>query len=136
MKIVLDTNVLVSGLLSPFGPPEEILRMIAVGDAQVCHDARILAEYRAVLARRRFRFDPRLVATIVEHFEVAGAPVVSRPTRLRLPDDGDRPFAEAAIAGAAQFLVTGNVKHFPARVYGTAHVVTPREFLRRLDLGK
>jgi uncharacterized protein len=136
VKIVLDTNVLASGLLSPFGPPAEILRMIAVGDLLVCHDARILAEYRAVLARRRFRFDGRLVATLVDHVEAAGVSVASRPTQLSLSDEGARPFAEVAVAGAAQFLVTGNVKHLPARRYGTARVITPRELLRRLSSNK
>ncbi len=110
--------------------------MISVGDLQVCYDARILAEYRAVLARRRFRFDPRLVATLMDHIEAAGMPVAARPTQLRLPDDGDRPFAEAAIAGAAQFLVTGNVKHFPARTYGTARVITPSDLVRRPGLNQ
>lgn len=44
MKVVLDTNVVVSGLLSPFGPPGEIVRMTADGFLELCYDARILSE--------------------------------------------------------------------------------------------
>ncbi|MBM3277488.1 MAG: PIN domain-containing protein [Candidatus Handelsmanbacteria bacterium] len=46
MRVVLDTNVLVSGLLSPYGPPVELVRLVAMGVLQVCYEARILAEYR------------------------------------------------------------------------------------------
>ena len=45
MKIVLDTNVLVAGLLSPFGPCGEIVRMVSSGEVTLCFDALILAEY-------------------------------------------------------------------------------------------
>jgi predicted nucleic acid-binding protein len=45
MRIVVDTNVLVSGLLSPFGPPGVIVSLTAAGRLSLCYDARILAEY-------------------------------------------------------------------------------------------
>ena len=51
MRIVLDTNVLVSGFLSPHGPPGAILRSILTGSITLCFDERILAEYRDVLMR-------------------------------------------------------------------------------------
>ena len=57
MRIVLDTNVLVSGLLSPHRPPGEIVRLVSGGLVSLCLDARIVAEYRDVLARPRFGFD-------------------------------------------------------------------------------
>jgi len=49
MKIVLDTNVLVSGLLQPFGPSGQIVRLVASGEVVLCHDPRILTEYGEVL---------------------------------------------------------------------------------------
>ena len=61
---MLDTNVLVSGLLSPFGPPGEIVRMVSSGAVVLCLDARIFAEYDDVLARPRFGFDPDSVAAL------------------------------------------------------------------------
>ena len=56
MRIVLDTNVLVSGFLSPYGPPGAILRSILAGSITLCFDERILTEYRDVLTRGRFAF--------------------------------------------------------------------------------
>lgn len=61
MKVVLDTNVLVSGLLQPFGLSGQIVSLVASGELVLCHDARILAEYREVLLREKFRFDPERI---------------------------------------------------------------------------
>ncbi len=55
MKIVLDTNVLVSGLLTPFGPTGEIVRMVSAGELILAIDARILSEYQEVLHRPKFK---------------------------------------------------------------------------------
>ena len=55
-KIVIDTNVMVSGLLTPYGASSEIVLMVAGGILQVCYDARILTEYREVLLRSKFGF--------------------------------------------------------------------------------
>ena len=59
MRIVLDTNVLVSGLLSPFGPPGDILRLITTWTVRVCYDARILGEYsQAARSKREISAQP------------------------------------------------------------------------------
>jgi putative PIN family toxin of toxin-antitoxin system len=62
MNIVLDTNVLVAGLLSPFGPCAEIVRMISSGKLTLSFDARILSEYNQVLRRPKFKFEEDKVA--------------------------------------------------------------------------
>jgi putative PIN family toxin of toxin-antitoxin system len=61
MKIVLDTNVLVAGLLSPFGPCGEIVRMVSSSKVTLCIDALILSEYSEVLHRPKFGFDKEKV---------------------------------------------------------------------------
>lgn len=58
MLAVLDTNVVVSGLLKPYSSAGYIVRLVAEGALQVAYDARILLEYREVLARPKFGFDP------------------------------------------------------------------------------
>ena len=50
MKIVLDTNIVVSGLLQSKGNPAQVLTLALAGTVQVCHAERILAEYAEVLA--------------------------------------------------------------------------------------
>jgi putative PIN family toxin of toxin-antitoxin system len=129
MKIALDTNVLVSGLLQPFGPSGQIVRLVASGELVLCHDARILAEYREVLFRQKFRFDPERVEALLEEIRAGGIPVAAGPLAVRLPDPDDEPFLEVALAGGAQCLVTGNIKHYPAEARQGAEVLSPRSFI-------
>ena len=129
MKIVLDTNVLVSGLLQPLGPSGQIVRLVASGELVLCHDPRILAEYREVLLREKFRFDPERVDALLEQIRAVGIPVAARPLAIRLPDPDDEPFLEIALAGGTLYLVTGNAKHYPAEARQAAEVLSPRSFI-------
>ena len=129
MRIVLDTNVLVSGLLSPFGPPGDVVRLVAAGALSLGVDARILEEYRLVLARPRFGFDAARVAELIAQIEAEGVRGATRPLRLRLPDADDEPFLEVALAVAAEALVTGNIRHFPPSRRVGIRVLSPRAFV-------
>jgi uncharacterized protein len=129
LRIVLDTNVLVSGLLSPFGPPGEIVRLASGGLVSLCLDARIVAEYREVLSRPRFAFDPESVASLMDYLVSNGEMVASEPLPGRLPDPDDEPFLEVSIAGEADCLVTGNLSYFPLEARAGARVLAPAEFV-------
>jgi len=129
MKIVLDTNVLVAGLLSPFGPCAEIVRMISSGDLTLYFDSRILSEYGDVLHRSKFRFQIDKVVALLDHIEHRGQIVASSPLSDLLPDPGDQPFLEVAVAGQAVCLVTGNRAHFPPNLYQGVKVFSPSDFL-------
>ncbi len=114
MKIVLDTNVLVSALLSPNGAPAATLQLILSGRVVIYFDARILSEYREVLGRAKCDFGLRLTEDVLEFLTTEGILVVSVPLDLALPDAADPMFIEVGVAGAADHFVTGNLKHFPA----------------------
>lgn len=129
MRVVVDTNVLVSGLISPFGPPGVIVGLAARGALQLCYDARIIAEYRAVLERPTFAFRHRDIEALLSGIAIGGVSVAPAPLSGRLPDAGDEPFLEVAVSAGAAFLVTGNLKHFPPDLRQGARVVSPREFL-------
>ncbi len=128
MIIVLDTNVIVSGILKPFGPAGTILRLAAVGVIRLAHDARILSEYRDVLSRPAFGFSENLVNDLIDQFEQEGLAVVGFPLPFRLPDPQDEPFLEVALAARAHALVTGNKRHFPGK-YHKINILSPAEFL-------
>ena len=132
MRIVLDTNVLVSGLLSPFGPPGQIVRLVSAGAVTLCLDARVFSEYDEVLARPRFRFDPDAVAALLDYVDFAGEVVVAKPLATRLPDRDDEPFLEVALACGADCLVTGNLAHFPPESRAGVTVLSPAEFVDRV----
>jgi putative PIN family toxin of toxin-antitoxin system len=129
MKIVLDTNVLVAGLLSPFGPCAQIVRMISSGELSLCLDARILSEYDEVLRRPKFKFRVDKVTALLDHIGHSGTLAASSPLSDPLPDPGDQPFLEVALAAEAVCLVTGNQVHFPARLCRGTKVLSPNEFL-------
>lgn len=126
----MDTNVLVAGLLSPFGRPAEIVRMIASGKLVVCYDARILTEYLEVLARAKFRFDQADVQALMDQIRAAGEVVAGDPLPADLPDPNDAPFLEVALSARAESLITGNLRHFPARRRQGMRVLTPTAFLK------
>ncbi|HAD03821.1 MAG: putative toxin-antitoxin system toxin component, PIN family [Desulfuromonadales bacterium GWD2_61_12] len=129
MKIVLDTNVLVAGLLSPFGPCGEIVRMVSSAELTLAVDARILIEYRDVLARPKFKFDQDKVEALLDHIEHRGTTVAASPLSQSLPDRDDEPFLEVAIAARSICLVTGNQVHFPTELCQGVMVLSPAQFL-------
>jgi len=129
MKIVLDTNVLVAGLLSPFGPCAEIVRMVSSGNLTLYFDSRLLSEYSEVLRRSQFRFQIDKVVAVLDHIKHRGHIVASSPLSNSLPDPGDRPFLEVAVAGQAVCLVTGNPAHFPPKLCQRIKVLSPSDFL-------
>jgi putative PIN family toxin of toxin-antitoxin system len=129
MNIVLDTNVLVAGLLSPFGPCGQIVRMVSSGELTLFFDARILSEYEEVLARPRFKFEKDKVAAFLDHIERRGLMVASSPLSGSLPDIDDEAFLEAAITAQAICIVTGNQIHFPPEVCQGVKIFSPADFL-------
>ena len=129
MNIVLDTNVLVAGLLSPFGPCGEIVRMVSSGELTLSLDARILTEYQEVLDRPKFKFDKDKVAALLDQIEHRGFIVASSPLPQPLPDIDDEPFLEVAIAAGAICIVTGNHVHFPPELCQGVMVLSPSDFL-------
>jgi putative PIN family toxin of toxin-antitoxin system len=129
MKVVIDTNIMVSGLLSPFSHSGEIIRMIAAGELELCYDSRILSEYKEVLLRPKFSFAPEYIYDLLTQIESCGYAVSALPLKKSLPDSSDEPFLEVALAGKAKCLVTGNINHYPVSVRHGMKVVTPKGFL-------
>ena len=114
-RLVLDTNVLVSGMINPFGAPGRIVDLLREGELELTVDDRILAEYSAVLNRRKFRayFTLQEVRDILVFLEQNTHYTVATTHVSDLPDLKDAPFLEVALAAGVP-LVTGNADHFPA----------------------
>ena len=129
MRVVLDTNVIVSGLLSPFNPPGVIVGLLASGRLSLCYDMRIIAEYDEVLRRPAFPFKTAEVAAFLAQVRAGGEIAAGEPLKARLPHPDDEPFLEVALSAQAEFLVTGNLKHFPRDRCQGVRVVSPREFM-------
>jgi putative PIN family toxin of toxin-antitoxin system len=131
MRVVIDTNVMVSGVLNPYGPPGRILSALLPGTIVMLYDERILSEYREVLVRPAFGLSRSDVEVLLEFVEVTGEHISTGPLSLVLPAPTDLPFLEVATSGAADTLITGNSKHFkPRRGQHSVLVTTPADFLR------
>ena len=129
MKVVVDTNVFVSGLISPRNPPGMIINMIADGNLRICYDARILAEYRAVLERSEFNIPANRISELFAQILASGVGAFSSPLQLQLPDPSDTAFLEVALAVQSECLITGNLKHFPPSSRQGMRVFSPADFL-------
>lgn len=133
MKVVIDTNVLVSGLLKPHNHPGTVVRLLAGGKLQAVYDARILSEYREVLHRPLFGFSSSDVDALLDYVKDSGLLVTAPPLKIHLPDPDDEPFLEVAMAEPGTVLITGNKKHFPPRACGKVTVYNPAEFMEHLS---
>lgn len=129
IRIVLDTNVLVSGLLSDRAAPGQIVDLVTAGEIELACDSRILAEYREVLARPELRINQTKAEDVLQYVEHRAVPVTPDSWPEALPDPDDEPFLAVAKASLALCLVTGNLKHFPAKARLDVRVLTPRQFV-------
>jgi putative PIN family toxin of toxin-antitoxin system len=128
-RIVIDTNVLISAAIQPGGPPAQVLELVAARVVEMCVSEEVLAEYSEVFGRAKFAgLDRHRVASLLA--AIAEEAILVRPaSRLaESPDESDNRFYECAAAAEADYIVTGNTKHF-AKPYRTTKIVTARQIL-------
>lgn len=130
---VIDTNVLVSALLSnqPNAATVRLMGRLIGGEIIPVYSSEIMREYREVLGRKKFSFEPEMVRYLLMAIEKYGVLLEPAATGIILPDMKDLPFYEVVMEkrNGAAYLVTGNLKHFPAEPF----IVTPRQMLEILD---
>lgn len=129
MKVVLDTNVIVSGLLNPYGVPGEIVRLAVFGSLEVCYDARILSEYQEVLLRPKFNFSESDVDAFLIGIKISGHSSTPEPLKKALKDPDDEAFLEVALASAVKYLITGNLSDYHGHGQTKVAIVSPAQFM-------
>ena len=126
---VIDTNVLVSALLSSKDDTAtvQVLGKVITGEIIPVYSNVITKEYREVLSRKEFGFSGELIEYLMSAIEKYGILLDPSPSGITLPDMKDVPFYEVVLEKRDDnaYLVTGNIKHFPKEPF----VVTPRELL-------
>lgn len=128
MKIVLDTNVVVSGLLNSNGKPAQILNLLLNQKITLLFDNRILQEYSDVLYREKFQFTEEMVEPLLEFMKMEGEFILANPINDKFSDEDDKKFLEIAISGNANYLITGNTNHFPKKDI----IISPSEFIEEI----
>jgi len=128
IRVVLDTNIVVSAHLKGEGYERHALDLALAGRLQLAVFEEILAEYAGVLSRPKFAIAPRQLAKSL-HLIRASARIVHPHHQLTITRDlADNRFLECAEASRADYLVTGNKRHFP-KVWRQTQVVNARELI-------
>lgn len=128
LRLVLDTNVIISAALNPDGLPRTVFLLAITKPARLYVSQTILAEYREVLARPELAIRKGVRRQFLQLI-VNRAHLVRRlPTIEAAHDPGDNQFLECADTARADYLVTGNRRHFPI-FWKNTKVITPAELV-------
>lgn len=132
IRVVPDTNVLVSTVFRPGRIPSSVLHpCLHHQEMKLCVSEAILHEYDEVLHRGKFGLDPAFAKGSMERIRSKAISVSPEASRIDLVSDpGDAKFMEYAEAAGAHFLVTGNRKHYRVERYRTARVISPADFMQ------
>jgi putative PIN family toxin of toxin-antitoxin system len=125
MKIVLDTNIIVSAFINPKGAPGEILSLVLSKKLTLCYDNRIFLEYTEVLKKSKFNFDTILIDAFLDFIKENGEYILAEPKNIQFDDEDDRAFYEVYKSSDANYIITGNKKHFPKE----NNIITAREYI-------
>ena len=133
MKIVCDTNVLVSATLSD-GTPRKLLRLIACGEVENAVSLEILAEAKNVLVRPKFGFSPEQVTHAIDVLSEISLLVtpVERVSVVKDDPDDDR-ILEAALAARASIVVSGDKHLLSLGRWNNVEILSPTAFLERVS---
>lgn len=128
LRLVVDTNIVVSAALRPGGLQRTVLLLAITRPARLYVSPAIFAEYEDVLSRPELQIRKGLRQQLLKLI-AKRSHSVNPPRQLQLTrDPDDNMFLECADAARADYLVTGNARHFP-RFWKRTKVITSREFL-------
>lgn len=125
---VIDTNVIVSAFLKRNSVPDTLLDLVFSGFIVPLLNDEIVCEYKQVLSRDKFGFDAEIVTDFIEQISEQALFIDEEKLDIEFGDIKDKVFYEIVMEKRKSdeaYLVTGNIKHFPAEPF----VVTPREML-------
>lgn len=131
LKIVLDTNVLVSSLIQRNYPYFIVYELLNDDKFELCISAELMAEYHEVLTRPKFaRFPDFFVRAEAILVEIEARATKYHPTITLniISDDDDNMILELADECSADFIVTGNTNDFSFPTYKQSKILTPKEF--------
>ena len=131
--VVLDTNVVVSALLNDEGTEATVLDLALTGELRLFASEAVLEEYEATLSRPKFAISSEHVQELMAALRTVAVIVAPGKTLAVSGHKPDNRFIECADAAQAEFLVTGNKRHFPAE-WKTTRIVNSREFFDWIDL--
>ena len=133
-KVILDTNIIISAAHNPASKPALVLAIALSQKPELVAmyiSKEVWEEYQEVITREKFKyFNQRhvkeLLSQIKKHAKMVKPSVPVSAIKI---DPADNRLLECALAAAADYLVTGNIKHFPFKKFQNTRIVSPQEFL-------
>ncbi|MCK4244794.1 MAG: putative toxin-antitoxin system toxin component, PIN family [Candidatus Omnitrophica bacterium] len=136
MRVILDTNIFVSGLLVRESIPGHILHAFLQERFLLLISLEIMAEILEVLSRPRFNLKREKILEVMHALELKAEKVTppSKKKGFLIPEDqADEKFLLCAAKGKADYLVSGDIHLIRLKSYESAAIVTPREFINILN---
>jgi putative PIN family toxin of toxin-antitoxin system len=129
LRVVLDTSTVVSGIVG--GISAEVIDLLREGAFQAIVSEEILQEYTQVLRRPRFSFPSWVVTDILNFFATQSIRVTPRiPVRVVVEDPDDNKFLEAALAGQADYILSGDNHLLRLETFEGIPIIGSRQFLQ------
>ncbi len=125
MRVVLDTNILISACWKPGGNES---RVVTLAGVTVCISDTLEAEYRDVAQRKKFAKQRECLDALIDAIVATAFRIEPAPTCAACSDPDDNLLLDCALAAEAQYVVTGNLRHFPEEWEGIK-VINARAFL-------
>lgn len=131
-RAVYDTNIIISADLTD-GVCRRLLYLAAFHIVDLVASNKLLEEYEQVLSRTRFHNTPEDVVAYIRLIKQISITITTTRRIKKILDDPDNRVLECAVAGKADYIVTGNKKHFAFKEFEGVRIITPAEFLRDLE---
>ena len=128
IKCVIDTNIILSAMLSDKGYPAKIFDAIVTKEIKMYITQDIINEYKDVLSRDYFKISHEKIGRTINLIRKLGTMIIPETSEFIMKDESDRIFFDASQSAQA-WLVTGNIKHFPKKDF----ILTPAGFCRKFN---
>jgi uncharacterized protein len=134
-NIVVDCNVLISAFIGSDTCFKALDK--AFSNYRVCYCEATIKELLETLRRPKFQktLKSMRVEKTLQALYLTGILFTPKACGIQLPDSGDQIYLDLALAANAEYIITGNKKHFPEKLCEGIKVLTPNEFLKQHDKG-
>ncbi len=132
MKVVVDTNVIVSAMLTKGGLCHRLVKQVL--EHEHWHiSPEVFDEYKEVLTRSEMGFATQDVLDLLDQILMCALQVQPQSASIKTTDSDDQMFLDLALAVMADVLVTGNKKDFPSRASLPFQILSPAEYFQKIQ---
>lgn len=138
VKIVINTNIFISALITPRSNSAKVLRLLEDGDFDAIVSRETLSEIERVLnypkIKKRHKLKPSEIENLIADYAVTATKISAKKKLYIIKDDpSDNMFLECALAGQADFIVSGDEHLLELKIFRGIPILNPRDFLSKIS---